>query len=275
MITFVKDMRHRNEYIGLWCLLLVAFAVVAGASAFDPVMVGDFELKTSGIASRLTRETSTVSPDTVKSIPAIAEKQETDSSAQNILIIGDSMLEGLNPRLAAYAEANGHTLNSVIWYSSTTAYWGCCDTLQVFMRKFKPTFVFISLGANELFVNDIAAKREDMLKYFLSQLGDTPYLWIGPPNWKPDTGINDMIARNVPAGCYFKSDGMHFDRAKDGAHPTHASAALWMDSIARWMPLHGAHPILLDNPGALKARPASVTVLQPLKSPLPPRHRKK
>lgn len=268
-------MRHRNEYIGLWCLLLVAFAVVAGASAFDPVMVGDFELKTSGIASRLTRETSTVSPDTVKSIPAIAEKQETDSSAQNILIIGDSMLEGLNPRLAAYAEANGHTLNSVIWYSSTTAYWGCCDTLQVFMRKFKPTFVFISLGANELFVSDIAAKREDMLKYFLSQVGDTPYLWIGPPNWKPDTGINDMIARNVPAGCYFKSDGMHFDRAKDGAHPTHASAALWMDSIARWMPLHGAHPILLDNPGALKARPASVTVLQPLKSPLPPRHRKK
>lgn len=270
-------MKRKNEYIGLWCLLLVAFAVVAGASAFEPIMLGDFELKTSGIASRLTRDhkDTTAPADTIVTTPDPAARPEVDTTAQRILIIGDSMLEGLNPRLAAYAAANGHTLNSVIWYSSTTAYWGNCDTLRVYMRKFKPTFVFISLGANELFVSDIAEKRTDMLRDFISQLGDTPYLWIGPPNWKADTGINDMIARNVPAGCYFKSDGMHFDRAKDGAHPTHASAALWMDSIARWMPLHGAHPIKLDNPGDLKARPQSVTVLQPLKTPLPSRHKKK
>ncbi|MDE6417163.1 MAG: hypothetical protein K2K68_09095, partial [Duncaniella sp.] len=117
-------MKRRNEYIGLWCLLLVAFAVVAGASAFEPIMVGDFEIKTSGITSRLTREPIVESRDTLPVSPLIEEKHEIDSAAQRILIIGDSMLEGLNPRLAAYAAANGHTLNSVIWYSSTTAYWG-------------------------------------------------------------------------------------------------------------------------------------------------------
>ncbi len=126
--------------------------------------------------------------------------------------------------------------------------------------------------ANELFVKDIIEKREGCLKYFLEQIGDIPYLWIGPPNWKKDTGINEMIARNVKPGCYFKSDGMHFDRTKDGAHPTHASAAQWVDSIARWMPLHSSHPIKMNTPTMAKSRPASVTVLQPLKQPLPMRH---
>lgn len=260
-------MKPRNEYIALWLLLLTAFAVMAGASMVEPPTVMGIEIKNAGIADRLTREPVDQSvADSVAAVgPAEPLYAETDSAAQRILIIGDSMLEGINPRLAAYAKENGHTLNSVIWYSSTTAYWGNCDTLKVFLRRFKPTFIFISLGANELFVTDIAKKREHLLRNFLGQIGDIPYVWIGPPNWKKDTGINDMIARNVKPGCYFKSDGMSFDRTKDGAHPTHASAALWVDSIARWMPLHSSHPILMDKPVAEKARPNSVTVLQPLK----------
>lgn len=189
---------------------------------------------------------------------------EVDTASQNILIIGDSMLEGLNPRLAAYAKANGHKLNSVIWYSSSSEYWGTCDTLKVFLKKFQPTFIFISLGGNELFVRDIASKRDKYVKNFLSQIGDIPYIWIGPPNWKPDTGINDLIAANVKPGCFFLSNGMSFDRAKDGAHPTHKSAAMWMDSVARWMPLHASHPIRMERPADdIKARPDEVVVLQP------------
>ena len=259
-------MKKTNEYIAIWLLLLTAFAVFAAASFYEPPSLWGVEIRNSGIAERLTREPMKDTPtDTVTATADTGMPVPTDSASQRILIIGDSMLEGINPRLAAYADKNGHTLNSVIWYSSTTAYWGNCDTLKVFLRRFKPTFIFISLGANELFVSDIASKREHLLKNFLSQIGDIPYLWIGPPNWKKDTGINDMIERNVPRGQFFKSDGMHFDRAKDGAHPTHASAALWVDSIARWMPLHSAHPILMERPDAEKGRPNSVTVLQPLK----------
>lgn len=263
----------KNEYIGLWTLLTVALAAFIGFSCLEPVTLAGVELKSSGIADRLTRPINTPEVDS----PALADdsgmtKTVTDTAAKNILLIGDSMLEGINPRLAAYAKENGHTLNSVIWYSSTTAYWGNCDTLRVFLRRFKPDYIFVSLGANELFVKDIIEKREGCLKYFLEQIGDIPYLWIGPPNWKKDTGINEMIARNVKPGCYFRSDGIHFDRTKDGAHPTHASAALWVDSIARWMPLHSSHPIKMKTPAIAKSRPSSVTVLQPLKQPLPMRH---
>lgn len=265
----------KGGYWELWALLVVSLAIVITYSCIDPVKVGDTELRSSGYADRLTapREGSnsggaaaTDSAGGAAAGLATAFPAPLDTASQSILIIGDSMLEGLNPALAAYAKANGHRLNSVIWYSSTTAYWGQCDTLGVYLRQFKPTYIFISLGANELFVSDIRQKREGMLRYFLQQIGDIPYVWIGPPNWKADTGINDMIRDNVPQGRYFRSDGMHFDREKDGAHPTHASARLWMDSIARWMPGHAEHPIRMSPPApGEKARPDRVVVLQPLK----------
>lgn len=258
----------RRNYIGVWSIFAAALLIITIASGAGGVNALGLELKSSGIVERLTRE---VEPAQVAAAPAVAgaenraEPAKVDTASQSILIIGDSMLEGLNPRLAAYADKNGHRLNSVIWYSSTSKYWGTCDTLGVYLRKFKPTFIFISLGANELFVRNIAQERDGYVKNLLRQIGDIPYLWIGPPNWKKDTGINDLIAKNVKPGCFFRSDGMHFERQKDGAHPTHQSAALWMDSIARWIPLHGAHPIKMDKPVVAKGRPASVTVLQPLK----------
>ncbi len=261
---------HKN-YIGLWTLLGISLLAVTIYSFCDPVNISGVEIKQSGIAERLTRSTAVeVQSPTRQTVAEIQEAPtpkfpaQLDTASQNILIFGDSMLEGLNPRLAAYAKHNGHRLNSVIWYSSTSEQWGSCDTLQVFLRRFKPTFIFISLGGNELFVKDIATKRDKWVKRLLKQIGDIPYVWIGPPNWKPDTGINDLIQANVPQGRFFLSNGMHFDRAKDGAHPTHASAALWLDSVARWMPANAEHPIRMELPPAgLKSRPASVVVLQP------------
>ena len=97
----------------------------------------------------------------------------------------------------------------------------------------------------------------------VQEIGSTPFLWIGPPNWKPDTGINDLIAANVPQGSFFLSDGMHFERSKDGAHPTRSSAIEWMDSVVRWMPAHSNHPIRLDLPAERTARPLKIFVHQP------------
>lgn len=259
----------KGGFVRVWLLLATALLVITALSFAEKPSLFGMELKQSGIAKTLVKEPAPVeaAPLAVATAPAAQPKKKAvpDTASQRILIIGDSMLEGLNPRLAAYAKENGHTLNSVIWYSSTTKYWGSCDTLRVFLRRYKPTFIFISLGANELFVRNIAEQREGLLKNFLRQIGDIPYVWIGPPNWKKDTGINDMIARNVPKGRFFLSNGMRFTRKADGAHPTAASASLWMDSVARWLTLHGEHPIKMKKPKAAKAQPQSVTVLQPLR----------
>ena len=197
-----------------------------------------------------------MNPDTV----AVAKP---DTTSHNILIFGDSMLEGLGPRLAAYAAHNGHTLYSVIWYSSTSEIWGRSDKLRRYIDRLKPTYIFICLGANELFVRDIASHRRKYVEAILRDVGDIPYLWIGPPNWADDTGINDLIASATPQGAYFRSKGMQFERGADGAHPTPASAAAWLDSVVRWMPAHALRPIRLDIPEEATARPSRTFVHQP------------
>lgn len=253
----------KNNYFGIWALIAVAFIVILVVSVVGTDKLPG-NLKSSEMAQALIKERVDTAAK-ADSLKKAIEKQllaGPDTASKNILLIGDSMLEGLGPRMAAYAKKNGHTLNYVIWYSSTSEYWGTCDTLTYFINKFKPDYLFIALGANEMFVNNLD-KRKEYIKEMLRQIGDIPYVWIGPPNWKPDTGINDAIAETTAPGTFFLSNGMQFERAKDHVHPTHASAALWLDSVARWMPRNSAHPIKMAKPDEDKARAESVTMLQP------------
>lgn len=263
-----------GSYLGLWLLLVVAFGIFTALSAFGPLKIGDYEFKSSEIWPTLTsapesREAGLTGGED----NSLTANSENDSSAKKpipidtvpktILFIGDSMLDGLSPRLAAYAKENGHTLYTVVWYSSTSEFWGNTPKLREYINQLNPDFVFISLGANEMFVKDIAQKRDKYVKNIVKDLGSIPYVWIGPPNWKEDTGINDLVAKNVGADHFFKTKGMNFPRMKDGAHPTHEAAIGWMDSVARWMPLHSAHPIKMNKPTVKTARPKRVFVHQP------------
>ena len=270
----------KRSYISLWLLLFVALGIVATASCLDKITLLGHDFKTASFARELTRipeapnfmngmepleiMADTVAADTVAE-PHDAFPVPVDTASKTILFFGDSMLEGLSPRLAAYCEENGHKLYTVIWYSSTTGIWGACDTLSTFIRRYDPDYVVTCLGANELFVRDIATKRKAPLRHLLDEIGDRPLLWIGPPNWKEDTGINDLLKSTLKPGQFFTSNGMKFSRKKDGAHPTAASAAEWMDSVVRWIPDSCAHPIRLDLPAKEKARPQRLILLQPLK----------
>lgn len=271
---------------GLLAILIIALAIFAALSVYtDGLELGSSTLKTASFAETLfspvqasenpkrvaTRKTAATrkggkATTAVPAAPAHPKgwRAPMDTTSKTILFIGDSMLEGLGPRLAAYAKHNGHTLVNVIWYSSTTEVWGRTNKLKEYINQFKPNYVFVCLGANELFVSDIKKKRQRYLDNMLSQIGNIPYVWIGPPNWKPDTGINDMLEASCADGSFFLSNGQHFDRAKDGAHPTRASAAAWCDRVCRWVMTTGAHPIKLKVPAEAKARTRTI-VLQPVK----------
>ncbi|MDE5661137.1 MAG: hypothetical protein K2F91_07070 [Muribaculaceae bacterium] len=264
-----------RHYLSLWLLLLAAFAAFAIASAFDMPEVAGHQFKSSEIYDGLfgqrepadgavmSADTSVSVPDTVLAGDRVVFPVPCDTAAQTIMLFGDSMLEGLGPRLAAYAEHNGHTLYTVMWYSSTSEVWGRSDKLKSYIERIKPTYIILCLGANELIVSDIARKREKYVRKILADIDTVPYLWIGPPNWRRDTGINDLIAANTPKGTFFLSDGMHFERSKDGAHPTRSSASEWLDSVMRWMPANALHPIRMDVPERATARAARIYVHQP------------
>lgn len=264
----------KKTYIGLTCLLLLALALFVALSFYGDTLeqwhikTGSFARVLRGEADRRPRPPSPAADSTraVSQAPGQDFSQTVDTARKSILFIGDSMLEGLGPRLAAYAEENGHTLVNVIWYSSTTEVWGRTEKLKEYIAEYQPDYIFVSLGGNELFVSDIRDRRQKYLDNMLSQIGDIPFVWIGPPNWKPDTGINEMLAETLRPGQFYLSytPDQHYDRARDGAHPTRASASAWMDRVCAWVMKSAAHRIVLHRPKAARATCHTV-VLAPAK----------
>lgn len=257
-----------KPYWGLWTLLLAALVFFVVLSFWqDGIHVGGLDIKTSTFARDMMKEpavTRTNVADTLDSEGHVkAWRAPMDTTAKNILFIGDSMLEGLAPRLAAYCDKNGHKLVEVIWYSSSTLCWGQTARLTELINKYHPNYIFVCLGANELYVPDIKKARRPYLKKMLAEIGDIPYIWIGPPNWDEDTGINDLLTQELGKGCFYLSAHDKFERSRDGAHPTRASAHKWMDRVVKWIDAQGAHPIRLDYPGEGIARASRIVIYQP------------
>ena len=253
----------KRTYFSFFALLLVAFMLFAGLSFFKDGIEESFGINTATFASDLLSTPAdeleladVVTTDSVsgKAI-ATVERAPLDTTKKNILFIGDSMLERLSPRIAAYAEENGHQMNTVIWYGSSTEVWATSGRAKECIQKYRPDYIIISLGGNELFVNDIIARRTKYVKQIVAEFADIPYVWIGPPNWKKDTGINKMIQSVVPKGNFYLSytPDQHYERAKDGAHPTPASAAKWADRICKWIVEESNNPIVLNLPQKARA----------------------
>lgn len=290
----------KRTYFSFFALLLVAFMLFAGLSFFKDDIEEASGINTATFASDLLSTpvdefelADVVTTDSVsgKAI-ATVERAPLDTTKKNILFIGDSMLERLSPRIAAYAEENGHQMNTVIWYGSSTEVWATSGRAKECIQKYRPDYIIISLGGNELFVNDIIARRTKYVKQIVAELADIPYVWIGPPNWKKDTGINKMIQSVVPKGNFYLSytPDQHYERAKDGAHPTPASAAKWADRICKWIVEESNNPIVLNYPKKEraychtetfsmtdnevktkpKAEPASKPTVQPVAEPVEP-----
>lgn len=253
----------KRMYFSFFALLLVAFMLFAGLSFFKDGIEESFGINTATFASDLlsTPDDELELADVVTTDSAsgkattTVERAPLDTTKKNILFIGDSMLERLSPRIAAYAEENGHQMNTVIWYGSSTEVWATSGRAKECIRKYRPDYIIISLGGNELFITDIIARRTKYVKQIVADFAGIPYVWIGPPNWKKDTGINKMIQSVVPKGNFYLSytPDQHYDRAKDGAHPTPASAAKWADRICKWIVEKSNNPIVLNLPQKARA----------------------
>ncbi len=181
-------------------------------------------------------------------------RAKVDSSSHRILLTGDSMCEGLMFRFKEYATHNDHELKTVIWYSSTTVWWSESDSLKKLVKKYDPDYIFFTTGSNELFIRNIE-EREKYIEDIIAQAGDRKFIWIGPPNWAEDTGINDLIEKNVGEDRFFESRYLEFERGPDGAHPTWSSAAVWADTISSWVMQKSRHKILLEKPKKDKKKP--------------------
>ncbi len=169
-----------------------------------------------------------------KATKPICKEISLDTTNHRILFFGDSMLEGLGPRMCDYAMENGHELFTVCWYSSSTETWAKTDTLEHFVAQFKPDYIMICIGSNEQFKKDLDDRRQ-YIRTIRQKLNGIPTIWICPPEWKKDRPFNNVLLEEVGEKNFFDSRKLTYERKSDHAHPTRESASIWMDSIATWM----------------------------------------
>ena len=186
-----------------------------------------------------------------------------DTSSQRILIIGDSMLEGLGPRLNDYCEENNHTLGQIVWYSSNSKWYGSCDTIPHFIERFKPTYIILAIGSGDILAYNAIIERKPYVEKILEQVKGYKYIWVGPPNWREDSGINELIKNSVKEGTFFLSKDLSFERVSDGVHPTRESASKWMDTIASFIMNKSSNPIMLKIPKKKAEKRPSIFMLSP------------
>lgn len=171
-----------------------------------------------------------------------------DTTKQRILLIGDSMAYSLMFRAKNYCDFNGHDLFVVTYVAATSQTYAQCDTLEYYVNEFKPTYIIFVIGANEMFTLD-GPKRGKYFDKIIPQTHGIKTVWVGPPNWKEDTGINDAMMEKFGPKQFFLSKNLHYTRVSgDVAHPDRKSGTMWMDSICSWIMRDSYFPIRLNRP---------------------------
>ncbi len=188
----------------------------------------------------------------------------TDSTPQRILLIGDSMSKWLRYRLQDYCEENGHQLSTVTWVSGNTEWFAQSDTLEYYIKKDSISYVFLVLGSNELFIRDFKKYRAKYVDTIVNKLSGVKWIWVGPPNWKKDKGINDCLLERLGDKKFFLSKDLKFRRQRDGMHPTVSSCSMWVDSVVSWIKNTSTSKIRLNVPDSSYQLKPDALVLKPL-----------
>jgi lysophospholipase L1-like esterase len=163
-----------------------------------------------------------------------------NDSIKRILFVGDSQLENLRkPVRKRLMDNNYQLVASVVWYGSTTKQWANTDTLSYFISKYKPDFVLIALGLNEVHARDHERRKKyaQTIKSNLEQR-NLPYYYIGPAFWMKDKGITTVLQETF-GELFFPSHLLTLERSTDGRHPSKDAAVVWFEQVAEQLTTKG------------------------------------
>ena len=159
-----------------------------------------------------------------------------------VLHMGDSTVGGdhaLTKALKGRFQAEGSRFVSNTVNSESIVTLAMNGHLKELLAKHDPDLVLLNLGTNEVFVpvpEALAARIDAIVK----RIGARDCIWIGPPTWKPDTGIVKVIREHAAPCRFFDSSDLKLDRFGDGIHPTEAGGETWASLI--WAFFKGAAP---------------------------------
>jgi lysophospholipase L1-like esterase len=163
-----------------------------------------------------------------------------DTASKKILLAGDSMADGLLKPLHGYCNTRKHKLIRGGWTSSTIISWSFSKKLSKLIKKYEPDYVILALGSNELYTTELTY-REPLIRNILSEAGKTKFVWVGPPHWQEDYGLDSLLKTTLGDKIYFSSKKMFLseplkrDKATDKIHPSASAFRVWADSIVTFI----------------------------------------
>lgn len=159
-----------------------------------------------------------------------------------IMLIGDSMAQGMLPHFRGLAEDSGLSYIGAGLPGTRIDQWTSSQWLRQKLTEFKPSHVLISLGTNDAFTNlspsTVRKNAEDLLAV-IQESGAHP-IWIGAPQL-PATysgnNLNEGILETIHnvAPYYFASEDYEIPRGPDNLHPSAGGYAGWAGAVWNWL----------------------------------------
>lgn len=171
-------------------------------------------------------------------LAAAAVRRRLLTADTRLLLIGDSLAQGLMPHMRELAAEEGIAAfdgRGVV--GSRLDQWSDSAWLDETLASFGPTLVLVSLGTNdEATAPGAVARQADDLETLLAKIASAgaTIAWIGPPTLPfPRQGVSEMIEESVR--YYFPSEELEIPRAPDGLHPNVQGYAGWAGAIWSWL----------------------------------------
>jgi len=160
-----------------------------------------------------------------------------------ILLIGDSLAQGLNPQLKALARDERVTYEGRGISGSRIDQWAKNPWLDQTLASYQPTLILVSLGTNDAYMQgDVWERQRPALERLLDKLeaSGAEVVWITPPTlpvvhngMRVDAGFLDTLSREAPN--VFDSTALNIPRGPDGLHPNVAGLAGWAGALWAWL----------------------------------------
>jgi lysophospholipase L1-like esterase len=152
--------------------------------------------------------------------------------SSRVLLIGDSLAQGLSPPLTALARESRIGMTTLAQQGSTIGAWtrGALNPGLRAKLAEKPTLVLISLGTNDEYLapTQLPQVAADA-KALLALLDPIPVVWILPPTLPKSIGVTPLLRDLAPHA--FDSFAYKIPRAADGIHPTPTGYSGWAGTL--------------------------------------------
>ena len=228
--------------------VLATLMVACGGSGAAPskstesVPIACASSRAPGVASAAAppAEAPKAAPESPEASPAPAIPEVPRGTT--VLHIGDSFAGALGIDLNVELKAAG--VRGILRYETATYIptWAFGKQIDKYLGQFNPDLVLVTLGANELEIQN-PADRIPTIHRLVGRLGGRPCVWVGPPLWK---GARPALLDTIQSACapclYLDSNAIvpDLERARDHIHPSIDARKTWAKAVLDWLLAHRA-----------------------------------